>query len=291
MQAPARKPTRAAAGPSKAKAKPKIAKPSYAFGFLDETGALASSRDPFFAVGMLRCREPYAILRPIQRIRDRQGFYDEIKWNKISAKNLPILRDLINVFVSCPSATFSAFIVDKQRTTCQLACIVHADAAGIYRWVVFGDVNTLHGGSTVHTLTGESEVFPASAEVEAGARSFASRERKVTRLACRQTASYYTWDCSLRFAGGQTALYRGIWNESQHTLGWSVTQRKAPVRQRKATVHFKVPIGPRAAKRQTETYETGYIERAPAPPEGRSSRGWDAAFRRLGAVSCARLRR
>ncbi len=63
--------------------------PNHVFGFLDETGALASARDPYFAVGMLCCREPYKILRPIQRIRDRQGFYDEIKWNKVSAKKLP----------------------------------------------------------------------------------------------------------------------------------------------------------------------------------------------------------
>jgi hypothetical protein len=90
-------------------------RPKYVFGFLDETGALSSPRDPFFAVGMLRCREPYAILRPIQRIRDRQHFYDEIKWNKVSAKKLPLLRDLIDVYVSCSAASFSAFIVDKQK--------------------------------------------------------------------------------------------------------------------------------------------------------------------------------
>jgi hypothetical protein len=89
--------------------------PHYVFGFLDETGALASARDPYFAVGMLCCREPYTILRPIQRIRDRQGFYDEIKWNKVSGKKLPLLRELIDVFVGCPDATFSAFVVDKQK--------------------------------------------------------------------------------------------------------------------------------------------------------------------------------
>lgn len=135
-------------------------------------------------------------------------------------------------------------------------------AAGIYRWVVFGNVNTLRGGSTVHTLTGESEVFPTSTEVQAGARSFASREGKVTDLSCRQVASYYTWTCSLHFAGGLTAEYRGVWDESQETLGWSVLQRKA-------TGHFKVPIGPHSAKKQSETYETGYIDQAPTLLQGR----------------------
>lgn len=86
----------------------------HAFGFMDETGGLQTIRDPFFAVGLLRTREPYELLRPMQRIRDKQHFYDEIKWNKVSAKKLPILRDLIDVFLSS-EATFSAFVVDKQK--------------------------------------------------------------------------------------------------------------------------------------------------------------------------------
>jgi hypothetical protein len=45
--------------------------PRYGFAFLDETGTLGGERDPFFAVGLLRCPEPYTLLRPIQRIRDR----------------------------------------------------------------------------------------------------------------------------------------------------------------------------------------------------------------------------
>ncbi len=88
--------------------------PKHVLGFLDETGALASQRDPFFAVGLLRCCEPYAVLRPMQRIRDRQGFHDEIKWNKVSGKKLPLLRDLVDVFASA-DASFSAFVVDKQQ--------------------------------------------------------------------------------------------------------------------------------------------------------------------------------
>jgi hypothetical protein len=64
---------------------------------------------------MLCCREPYTILRPVQHVRDRQGFYDEIKWNKVSGKKLPLLRDLIDVFMGCSDATFSAFVVDKEK--------------------------------------------------------------------------------------------------------------------------------------------------------------------------------
>jgi hypothetical protein len=89
--------------------------PKHAFAFLDETGTLHAARDPYFAVGLLRCREPYALLRPLQRMRDREKFYDEIKWNKVSGKKLPILRTAIDVFFGTREASFSAFIVDKQQ--------------------------------------------------------------------------------------------------------------------------------------------------------------------------------
>lgn len=87
----------------------------HSFGFLDETGTLHAARDPYFAVGILRCAEPYALLRPLQRMRDREKFYDELKWNKVSAKKMPILETVIDVFFGCSDAAFSAFIVDKQQ--------------------------------------------------------------------------------------------------------------------------------------------------------------------------------
>jgi len=90
-------------------------KQNHSFAFLDETGTLHAARDPFFAVGLLRCREPYTLLRPLQRMRDREKFYDEIKWNKVSGKKMPILRTALDVFFGCADASFSAFIVDKQE--------------------------------------------------------------------------------------------------------------------------------------------------------------------------------
>jgi hypothetical protein len=97
---------------SKSKRQSKAIK--HAFGFLDETGTLGSGRDPFFAVGLLRCPEPYDLLRPIQRIRDKQHFYDEIKWSKVSIKKLPLLKALIDVFLSS-DASFSALVCDKRE--------------------------------------------------------------------------------------------------------------------------------------------------------------------------------
>jgi hypothetical protein len=87
---------------------------SHAFMFLDETGTLGGQRDPFFAVGLLQCAEPYKLLRPIQRIRDKQAFYDEIKWNKVSNKNLPILKDIVSMVLS-RDCRFHVFIADKTK--------------------------------------------------------------------------------------------------------------------------------------------------------------------------------
>src|SRR3954462_2252639 len=88
--------------------------PDPGFMFLDETGTLGGERDPFFAVGLLHCAEPYHLLRPIQRIRDTQAFYDEIKWNKVSNKNLPILRDIVSMILS-REVTFHVYVADKRE--------------------------------------------------------------------------------------------------------------------------------------------------------------------------------
>lgn len=50
----------------------------------------------------------------MQRIRDKQHFYDEIKWSKVSIKKLPLLKDLVDVFLSS-DASFSALVCDKQK--------------------------------------------------------------------------------------------------------------------------------------------------------------------------------
>jgi hypothetical protein len=149
--------------------------PRYVFGFLDETGALSSPRDPFFAVGMLRCREPYAILRPIQRIRDRQHFYDEIKWNKVSAKKLPLLCDLIDVYWSCSDASFSAFIVDKRQHDVITRFGGQFEAYdGLARQLVIGSVRR---GETMWIIADEYST-PPGVRFEENVRDYVNRRAR-----------------------------------------------------------------------------------------------------------------
>ena len=86
----------------------------FSFAFLDETGSLGSPRDPFFAVGLLQCPEPAALLRPLQRMRDKTHFYDEIKWSGVSTKKLPVLTQAVDCLFGS-DACFSAFVTDKAK--------------------------------------------------------------------------------------------------------------------------------------------------------------------------------
>jgi hypothetical protein len=132
--------------------------------------------------------------------------------------------------------------------------------------VAFGHLNKVRGGrSTVQILTGESETFPTKAEVEEGARSKASHDGKLSHLSCHQVASYTVWSCSLRFVGGVTEVYRGVWYESESRIAFSLAQYKA-------TLHFTIPTGPHWAQKQSETHETGYLEQG-LPGTGVASPG------------------
>jgi hypothetical protein len=111
-------------------------------------------------------------------------------------------------------------------------------AAGIYRWVAFGNLNNIHGGGgpSSSTLTGESEYLRSNiAKVDQSARNNARAEGKLRQLSCHEVPGN-TWSCTAHFAGGETVVYHGVWNYTSGILTWSVIKREA-------TLHFKVPIG------------------------------------------------
>jgi hypothetical protein len=125
-------------------------------------------------------------------------------------------------------------------------------AAGIYRLVAFGHLNKLRaGGSTVQILTGESETFPTKAEVEEDARSKASHDGKLSHLNCHQVASYTVWSCLLRFVGGVTEAYRGVWYESESRIAFSLAQYKRPGISRFRLVRIRLRSKEKPTKRAT----------------------------------------
>lgn len=71
--------------------------------FLDEPGVLRTSREPVFIVGHIHSREPSALTRRIQTIRDRYKWYDEMKWNLITGgnRNLEAYGKVLDAFFDC----------------------------------------------------------------------------------------------------------------------------------------------------------------------------------------------
>lgn len=88
------------------------------FCFFDETGLLRSARDPFFAVGMIKCENPYKLYLKIKNIRDKHHFYDEMKRNWIYYKNAPLINEFIDIFYN-EHATFSCTVFRKNELDLQ----------------------------------------------------------------------------------------------------------------------------------------------------------------------------
>jgi hypothetical protein len=83
------------------------------FCFLDETGLLHRKEDRFFALGMIKCHYPHNLYLKIKNLKDKTHFYDEIKWNKVSKKNFPIMKEILQYFVEARGFYFDCIILDK----------------------------------------------------------------------------------------------------------------------------------------------------------------------------------
>ncbi len=84
------------------------------FCFLDETGSLASGRDPFFTVGMLKMSQPYYLQSKIAYERNKRGFYDELKFNKLSRRNIDFAKFAVGAVFDTRSVRFSSYTVHKE---------------------------------------------------------------------------------------------------------------------------------------------------------------------------------
>lgn len=83
------------------------------FCFFDETGNLNDKANRYFAMGMLKCSQPYFLDYEIQRLRQREKFYDEIKFNKISRKNIKFILKILDLIFITPGLKFSFFVINK----------------------------------------------------------------------------------------------------------------------------------------------------------------------------------
>lgn len=84
------------------------------FCFLDESGSLNDSKDPFFTVGFIKCTQPYYISNKIIYERGVRSFYDEMKFNKLSKKNIDFAKFSLDSFFSTRSLSFCSYSLDKK---------------------------------------------------------------------------------------------------------------------------------------------------------------------------------
>lgn len=83
------------------------------FVFLDETGSINDKINRYFALGMIKCMQPYFLDSKIRKIRQLKGFFDEIKWNTLSKRKTKIIEEIISAVFTTPGIDFSCIVIDK----------------------------------------------------------------------------------------------------------------------------------------------------------------------------------
>ena len=84
------------------------------FCFLDESGSLSNYTEPYFTVGLLKMSMPYYLQSKILYERSKRCFYDEIKFNKISRKNISFVKFIVDSIFDTKSLNFYLYTTHKQ---------------------------------------------------------------------------------------------------------------------------------------------------------------------------------
>lgn len=84
------------------------------FCFLDESGSLSNYAEPYFTVGLLKMSMPYYLQSKILYERNKQNFHDELKFNKISEKNIKFAKFIIGCLFDTRSLNFYSYTTHKQ---------------------------------------------------------------------------------------------------------------------------------------------------------------------------------
>lgn len=85
------------------------------FAFFDETGSINDKANRFFCLGMIKCMQPFFLDSKIREVRERNHFYDEIKWNTLSKAKLTVTLDIISAVFDTPGIYFSCIVIDKNN--------------------------------------------------------------------------------------------------------------------------------------------------------------------------------
>ncbi len=81
--------------------------------FFDETGSINDKVNRFFCLGMIKCLQPFYLDSKIREIRQKNQFYDEIKWNTLSKAKLKVIKEIVGVVFDTPGIYFSSIVINK----------------------------------------------------------------------------------------------------------------------------------------------------------------------------------
>lgn len=84
------------------------------FCFLDESGSLSNLGDPLFTLGIIKISQPFYLSSKITYERSKRRFFDEIKFNKLSKKNIDFAKFVIDCFFNTKSLNFYSYTLDKE---------------------------------------------------------------------------------------------------------------------------------------------------------------------------------
>lgn len=84
------------------------------FCFLDETGSLNNVCDPFFTIGIIKLSQPYYLSSKLYYERTKRRFYDEMKFNRMSKRNIDFAKFAIGSFLDAKSTYFYSYSIDKE---------------------------------------------------------------------------------------------------------------------------------------------------------------------------------
>lgn len=85
------------------------------FVFFDETGSINDKANRFFCLGMIKCLQPFYLDSRIREIRQKNLFYDEIKWNTLSKAKLKVIKEIVQAVFETPGIYFSSIVINKDE--------------------------------------------------------------------------------------------------------------------------------------------------------------------------------
>ena len=87
--------------------------------YCDESCHLENDKSDFMLLGLIKCEKNKVkeINSRIWDIKQRNGIkgHTEVKWTKVSPKNLKLYMDLIDYFFDCPYLSFKTIVINKNN--------------------------------------------------------------------------------------------------------------------------------------------------------------------------------